>query len=444
MLIALRTVWPLMLGYFFVMLGHGVHSTLLGVRAEAENFDPTITGFIISLYTLGLVLGTYICVRVIQQIGHIRAYAVASALTSAAALMYIISVTPLMWAISRVIIGFAMAILYTATESWLNDSAENHNRGSYLSLYLVVTNIGLGLGQFLLLLAAPESATLFLCISLLWSISVVPILFTVRNVPSVEAPKRMNVRELYRISPFGVVNMLLIGALFGATFSMAGLFAAQSDFTLFETSLFVSVMIFVPALSQTPLGQISDRVDRRIVILFAMVAGLIICLLTIVTPRENHYYTIGFIGVYSAFVIPMYGVTMAHVNDFLARDQMVGASSSLVRIFSVGTTLSPTIVGVMMQNFGTLGYYYFQGVTLLVAVLYSAYRLRARWGRVEHETDIKFTAMPSAQASSIASAMNPEAESEVMGYSYIEDEPVTNDDPVDGEVTQADAPQEPK
>lgn len=382
MLIAVQTIWPLMIGFFCVMLAQGLHSTLIGIRAGIEGFDPSTVGIVISFYTAGVFFGTYIVSGLIRRVGHIRAYALACTVASCAMLGYILWIEPVVWALSRFAIGLSMALIYSITESWLNDSASNENRGAFVSLYVVVTNFGAGCGQFLLLLAPPENADPFMMLSILFSLSVIPILLTVRNVPSVESPVRMTILELYRITPFGMVNMLLAGAIYGGMFVMGGIYANLAGFSLLDISMFVSVMVFMPAISQTPIGRLSDRFDRRWVIIPLLVAS--VALLSVhgfVTRMPSLQQTI-YIGLLSAFMVPLHGLVIAHTNDFLDRKQMVSAATALLRLFSIGSLLASLILGYTMQWVGPKGYFLFLLAAAVIMLVYSLVRVGLRPGKM--------------------------------------------------------------
>lgn len=423
MISAIHAVWPLMLGFFFVMLGQGLHTTLVGLRADVENFDPTTTGIVISFYTVGVMIGTFITGRLIQRIGHIRAYAVASALASTAMLMYILVITPVFWSLSRLLIGMSMAIIYASTESWLNDGAENHNRGAFLSVYMVTTNLGLGFGQYLLLFSPPENATLFVLISILLSLSVIPILLTVRNVPKFDTPKRMGLKRLYSITPFGFINMIMIGVLYNAFFVMAGVYAAIKGFSTFETSLFVSVLIFAPALSQTPIGRLSDHIDRRLVIVPLLMVTLVFLGIVIAYPDMTNFTRLLITGLIAAGLIPIHGLVIAHTNDFMAKDEMVGASITMIRLFALGAIIAPPAVGLSMQLIGAEGYFIFLAVVAVAMLVYSVIRVGLRWGALDDQA--KYVGMPTSSAVTVATTLNPEAETLDQGYTVEETEDET-------------------
>ena len=66
--------------------------------------------------------------------------------------------------------------MYTVAESWINDLSENNNRGKALSIYMMVSMAGSAVGQLFLNIANPETASLFMLVSILISISLVPCL----------------------------------------------------------------------------------------------------------------------------------------------------------------------------------------------------------------------------------------------------------------------------
>src|ERR1700745_2245584 len=84
----LTTTWPLLLGMGILMLGAGLQSTLLGLRATLEEFPTPVTGLVMSCYYVGYLLGTLIAPRLLRRIGHVRVFAAFAALASVASLVH--------------------------------------------------------------------------------------------------------------------------------------------------------------------------------------------------------------------------------------------------------------------------------------------------------------------------------------------------------------------
>ena len=146
----LKNSWALFLGMGAIMLAYGFQGSLLGVRAVKEEFSITATGFMMSGYFVGYFLGAIFIPRLISQVGHIRIYAAFASIASLVILLHAIFVNPFIWFLLRVLTGISMVSIYTVAESWLNDRASNKNRGSVLSIYMVILYGAMGCGMFLL------------------------------------------------------------------------------------------------------------------------------------------------------------------------------------------------------------------------------------------------------------------------------------------------------
>lgn len=184
------SLWALLLGVGLLMLGNGLQGSLLGIRAAEEAFGNTVTGLVMSSYFVGFLAGSTLTPRKLRQVGHIRVFAALASITSVAILVHVLFIDPWVWAAMRLITGFAYAGLYVVTESWLNGHASNRLRGRLLAFYMVITYLGMGGGQLLLNVADPGGMVLFLIVSILMSLALVPILlsYTPSRTPAPPRP----------------------------------------------------------------------------------------------------------------------------------------------------------------------------------------------------------------------------------------------------------------
>ena len=220
--------WPLLLGMGILMLGAGLQSSLLGLRAALEQFPTAVIGAIMSCYYVGYFVGTVFAPALVQRVGHIRVFAALAAVASAAILVQSIWVEPLPWGALRLLTGLCFAGIYVVAESWLNDRASRANRGRLLAVYMLVLYGGLGSAQFLLTLASPASPTLFMLTSVLISLAIVPIVISAQNQPELTVPRSVRYRDLYRNSPLGVVAVIVSGFVSAVIFSMGPVYARLS------------------------------------------------------------------------------------------------------------------------------------------------------------------------------------------------------------------------
>jgi MFS family permease len=333
MMAAVSSTWALLLGMALLMIGNGLQGTLLGVRASLEGFATSTTGILMSGYYVGFLAGSALAPRLVARVGHVRVFGALASLASVAILVHALFVGPATWLAMRLMSGFAYAGLYVVAESWLNEEATNATRGRLLSVYMVVSLGGVALGQALLNLADPSTPDLFVLVSVLVSLGLVPMLLSASRMPAFEAPSAVGVRQLYDATPTGVLGMFITMIAQGAFFGMGAVYASEVGLSVGEISLFMGLALLGGVLLQWPIGRLSDTFDRRQVIvtasLLAAVLAFAAALLGDDVPRLPLFALVSLFG---GVLLPMYSLCIAYTNDYLRPDQMVDASGTLVLI----------------------------------------------------------------------------------------------------------------
>jgi MFS family permease len=349
--------WPLLLGMCVLMLGAGLQSTLLSLRATLEGYPAPVTGIIMSCYYVGYVLGTMIAPPLVRQVGHIRVFAACAAIASIAALVHGLLVEPIVWGAVRLASGVSFAGLYVVAESWLNDRASRANRGRLLAVYMVVVYVGLGAAQFLLIVSDPRTSTPFMVVSLLISLAMVPIVLSGQQLPERTAPRKVHLKQLYHDAPLGVVGVVASGLMSSILFSMGPVYARLSGLDTPTVATFMAVSILASVLTQYPVGRLSDRMDRRTVIAGACTVALGSAGCIAAFPRLPHALFLTLAALFSGFSLTLYSLSVSHVNDKLEPAQMVAASSALLRLNGSAAALGPALVGGLMALFGPRAYF---------------------------------------------------------------------------------------
>jgi MFS family permease len=374
----LRQTWALFLGIAILMLAHGLQGTLLGLRANIERFPDAVTGLVMSGYYIGLLIGSLRVPILVARVGHVRVFAALLSLGSTAILFQALFVEPVAWFLMRLLTGYCFAGAFIVAESWLNGSASNTTRGQLLSLYMVVQLGGMAAGQFLLNLADPQGFDLFILVSVLISVAAVPMLLTAVAAPAVSAGRGIGLLALYRLSPLGIVGIVGVGVGTSGLFSMAPVYANQEGLSLAAISTFMAAVIMGGVVFQLPVGRLSDRLDRRWVIaISALLTGLVVLPPAILPQLPNYTLYPGFFLV-GGLSLPLYAVCVAHTNDFLTPEQMVGASGALVLAFGIGAAVGPTLTALSMQSLGPVGFPIFLAVVHLALGLFALYRMTRR------------------------------------------------------------------
>ena len=390
----LTSAWALLLGMCLLMVGNGMQGTLLGIRGEIEGFSTLEMSIVMSAYFVGFLGGSRLAPGMIRRVGHVRVFAALASLISAVMILYPTFTEVWLWTLGRVLIGFCFSAVYVTAESWLNNAATNENRGQTLSLYMIVQTAGIVISQALLLTADPSGYVLFVIPSVLVSIAVTPILLSISPTPAFDMTQPMSLKELAGFSPLGCVGMFLLGGIFSAQFGMASVYGAKAGLSVAQISTFVAMFFVGSVLLQYPIGWISDRMDRRLLILIVSAIGVCGSALGMVLGSNFALLLV------SAFVVggmsnPLYSLLIAHTNDFLQHEDMAAASGGLIFINGLGAIAGPLITGSLMDAVGPGGFYLFTGILFVALVAYAAYRSTRRSAIAVEDTGAYVAVTPS-------------------------------------------------
>lgn len=397
MLQVLSSAWALLLGMGLLMVGNGLQGTLLGVRGEIEGFSTLEMSFVMSAYFLGFLGGSRLAPEMIRRVGHVRVFAALASFISAVMILYPAFTDPIAWSLGRVIIGFCFSGVYVTAESWLNNAADNQNRGKALSLYMMIQMIGIVSAQGLLLLGDPAGYETFVIASVLISVSFAPILLSISPTPAFAATKPMTLKKLYQTSPLGIVGMFLLGGVFSALFGMSAVYGAKVGLSLVQISVFVATFYIGATVVQYPLGWISDRMDRRALIMGVAGVGGVGSLIGMLMGGQYGMLLL------AAFMIgglsnPLYSLLIAYTNDYLDNEDMAAASGGLVFINGLGAIAGPLITGWLMGDnvFGPSGFFLYIAVLLFMLAIYAAWRATRRPSVPVSETGYMAQVYPAA------------------------------------------------
>ncbi|MDA8737858.1 MFS transporter [Candidatus Pelagibacter bacterium] len=399
----LKNSWALFLGMGALMLAYGFQGSLLGVRAVKEEFSLTATGFMMSGYFVGYFIGAKTIPQIISRVGHIRVFAAFASIASLVVLIHAVYVSPFVWFLLRVLTGISMVSIYTVAESWLNDRASNKNRGSVLSVYMVILYGAMGLGMFLLNFSDPLNFEPFILISVITSAALIPILLTKRKAPTFKKIAKMSLQEVFISSPFGMVSSFFYGTIQSALFTLLAVYATTMNFSIFQISLVTFMLAISGAISQWPIGKLSDMFDRRKVIIIVTFAAAFFALCAILSSRQMYlpgdlatskFWFYVFLILFSFCSLPMFSLILAHTNDFIPKEKFVAAGASLQFTFGMGAMGGPFLCSIFMGMVGPNGFFIFLLFFHSLIGIYGVYRSRVR--PVVENPDSQFVAMPQS------------------------------------------------
>ena len=387
----LKNSWALFTGYFVLIIAHGFQGNLLGVRSVIEDFNFLATGTMMSGYFVGYFTGANTIPKLVGKVGHIRVFAAFASMASLSILIHAIFVNPIVWTFARFITGFSLVGIFIVMESWLNDRANNRTRGQLLSIYMFITLIGISLGTLLLNFSSPEKYEPFILVSLLLSLALIPILLTKRKAPKFKKLGYINIKGLYKTSPLATVSMFCTGIIHSALFSLGAVYAAAMNFTIFEISLLLFIVTVAGGIFQWPIGYYSDKSDRRVIIIFCTLFASLFCILAIFASGaslENMYLATGvgfdkilffiYVALYAGMAIPLFTLNLAYVNDYIPKEKFVAAGGGMQIIFGMGAMSGPILCSVIMNKFGTNGFFIHLFIFHVIIGLFGMFRITKR------------------------------------------------------------------
>jgi MFS family permease len=399
----LAPVASLLAGVGFLITGYGLQLTLIPLRAAADGWTALQIGLIGSAYYIGFVGGCFAAPYIILRAGHIRAFTAMVSLAAATIVAHPLWVDVVPWFVFRVIIGMCLAGLYMIIESWLNDHATNATRGLIMSGYIVVNFTGITIGQFAVTLDAPTGFGLFAVATIATALAAVPVALTRSAQPAPITVVRFRPLELYRSSPVGVVGVTLIGVANGAFWALGAVSAVGEGLSASQAAIFMSIATAGGAIMQWPVGRLSDRTDRRLVLVsllsLAVVFGLALAFLPV--PRSGLFVLALLFGMAT---LPTYSIAAAHTYDRTAPGHHVEAAAGILLANAAGSIAGPLLASPLMEAAGTSKLFLFIAFIQACLVIFTAARMKIQPATAKTDkTEFDFAA-----TAAVGTALSPE------------------------------------
>ncbi|MCG8636899.1 MAG: MFS transporter [Desulfobacterales bacterium] len=397
---------------FFFLTALGLLSTFLSLRLTMAGVGVQTTGLVLTVYYLGLTVGTFCCGGMIRQVGHIRAFTAFSAVSTAVVLVHGLYLSVPLWMVLRFTSGVANMGCFMVIESWLNACGDPKARGRIFSIYMIMTYLGGTLGQKVLGMADVESHTLYLVVGIFMVMSIVPVAMTRAIHP--ELPKREGIRfvAVCKKAPIGMTGSFVSGVLISAFYAMGPVFAHDINLDVSQLSWYMTLSIIGGLIFQWPIGSLSDRFDRTLII---PGIGTVLCLISLFITfagHDNVEMILGAMVFFGGFLFTIYPVAVARAHDMFEAEDVVKVSSALLVTYGVGAIIGPmaasTVITWTGNPYGL--YYYFIGGSAGFVLLSLVWRKLEIAEIVPAEEQSEFFIMK--QTSNVAIHMDPRLEPE--------------------------------
>ncbi|MDZ7748727.1 MAG: MFS transporter [Halofilum sp. (in: g-proteobacteria)] len=343
----------------FTAAGNGMMATFVPVRLDLAGIGQDAVGLVVTAYAVGLLLGCVFSGHVMRRVGHIRAFATFAATGTISALLMSAWVTPAIWIVLRIAGGFCTTAMFLAAQSWLNEVTSTERRGRVMSLFYLGYTVSLGLGALVMNRVAADTATPFLVLAGLYAAAVIPIGLTRLETPP--APERIAVRlrEVYRISPVGLVGAYASGSLGMTMMGVGPMYGTAIGLSAPDIALAMAALQVGNLAIQWPLGWLSDRVDRRHVIAGAALAVVAVSGAILAVGDASLVTLVFLFGLWGGMAESIYAVSTAHANDRTPAGDYVVVSSTVLVVWATGSTVGPMIATAALRALGPAGIWIF-------------------------------------------------------------------------------------
>ncbi|WP_414155896.1 MFS transporter [Pseudomonas sp. BNK-43-b] len=412
----MRQIWKSFRSLYFaalmMLIGSGLLSTYLALRLAADHVDSLWVGALMAANYFGLAVGGKVGHRLIARVGHIRAYATCAGIVGAAVLGHGMTNFVPAWIGLRMIVGLGMMCQYMVIESWLNEQADAKQRGAVFSGYMIASYLGLVLGQLILVVHPALGPELLMLVAMCFALCLVPVAMTRRIHPAPLRPALMEPKFFIKRVPQSLSTVLGAGLIVGSFYGLAPLYAARQGLSTEQVGLFMGCCIFAGLLVQWPLGWLSDRYDRAVLIRSVSIGLAVVSLPLALLPSVplELLFAAGFIV--SLLQFCLYPLAVAFSNDHVESERRVSLTAMLLVTYGVGASIGPLVAGVLMKALGAQMLYAF--FTFFALVLVWRIRPKAVTGLHQvQDAPLGHVAMPAA-GSPLSAALDPRVDEQTV------------------------------
>ena len=408
----LLTLTSLLISTALLLVGQGMQLTLLPLRASSIGLSDFIIGVSASAYFMGFVAGCLLIPRIIAKVGHIRSFAVLTAIMMSAilALETLDGWVPLL--MLRFLTGAMICGLYTVIESWLNDQTSAESRGQVLAIYTFIILASMAIGQVLINVGPVSSATPFILAAIFMALAIVPVGLTSRLAPAPIESTRIRFNLLYRRSRAAFAGTLLSGLVVGSFWALGAVFARRYGTSMADVTWFITAGIAGGALFQYPIGWLSDRIDRRYVLVCLSIGAIATSAAVAITVQHSAHLVAVFL--FGAMTMPLYAISLATAADNSSAEEFVEIGTSVLLLNALGAASAPILLGQLMSLYDATALFWSFSALSAVFTIYLAVQTRDKGQVVAAEDQVPFSAA-ATEAAPTGFGLDPRGPEDAVG-----------------------------
>ncbi|MSU88309.1 MFS transporter [Rhodobacteraceae bacterium 2CG4] len=404
------TIGALLMGSAALMFAGGINGLILPLRGAEEGFSSLSLGLLGTGWALGYVSGCLSVPRLVGRVGHIRAFSVMAGLAAVSILLSLLFIHAWAWIVLRALAGYCFAGAAMIVESWINERTPGEARGGVFGVYTMVNLAATTAGQMLLMTGDTGGYAFFVLAAIFYALALLPTAVTQQIAPQPMVAASLDLPALWRNSPLAVVAVVLVGVSNGAFGTLGAVYGARIGLDVSTIAIFMSIAVVAGAALQVPVGFLSDRMDRRFVLLgLGAVAAAVDVTFVFIAPTAP-MLVLALASVFGAAVYAMYPVIVAHANDHAPENYFLRTSGGLLLLFGIGSIAGPLMGGLLMNLTGPAGLFMNSLAAHALLIVYGAWRIRRRDAPGPRDKAAFHTAPVGTQTTPQTNLLNPAIE----------------------------------
>lgn len=364
-------VFSLIVSFALFILGTESFNTFQSVRLYLDGVPHGLIGAVAAAGSLGLVIASRLATSQVARVGHLRAFSACASTIAAITLLQGLIPIPWVWIPLRVLTGTCTGILYVVVQSWVLQTSTPSTRGQALSLYMATLYGAQGSAQLLLTIGDLRSMMLFCIPAILSVMSILPVTVIGKpHSPPMLDQRHLRLREIVKLGPTGAVGCLLAGMILGAYFSFGPVFLQDMGLPLNKVGLATALWVIGGFTLQRPMGLLSDRVNRRILIsIAALLTGAFALVINHFAPTISSGMFLVLLTLFGAFAFTLYPLSLGHISRKIIGADLVNLTAGMLLVHAIGAVAGPLITALFVSAFGLAGLMFFiAGIAGLLAL----------------------------------------------------------------------------
>ncbi len=273
----------------------------------------------------------------------------------------------------RFIFGAAIGALFLMSEYWINAAAPEARRGLVLGIYGSFLALGFAAGPLILELVGTAGPEPFYWGALIFVGAAVPVAVLAGGAPDMEEGSHASVLTFFIAVPIATLAGFLFGILEPSAFNLFPVYGLGIGLPLSHATALISAMALGNIL-QIPIGILSDRLDRRVMLL---ICGILGTMGAAVLPLLSAYPNGLFIGliIWSGIASGLYTVGLTLLGARYRGADLAHANAAFIILYNAGMIVGPPLIGATMDAMPPQGFFVGMGGIFLIYSVVAGIRL---------------------------------------------------------------------